>query len=418
MKISEYLREEDVKIAISNTPQIAFEVTDACNLQCTYCAYGKFYSDYDIRENKKLSVDTAIMLLEYMNKLWNSSYNNSINKNVNIGFYGGEPTLNMPFIEKIVDYVENKINCKTRKFTFSMTTNALLLHKYMDYFVFHKFNLLISLDGDEYNTSYRVNHSCKPMFNTIVKNVDLLNKKHPDYFKTNVNFNSVLHNRNSVESIYDFFKKRYNKIASIGELNNAGISEEMKEEYSRTYKNAYVSLHQSKNYDKIERDMFLNASSYITLSTYLAQYSEFTYKDYNELLFGKNKLRRIIPTGTCIPFSKKVFVTVNGKLLPCERIGHQFAIGELTDKEVKIDFNTIAGKYNNYYTKLEKQCSKCFSKKVCTQCVFSLQGIEDKLICYRFMSKKDFEIYQNDQLFFLAEHPKDYNKIMTEVLIK
>lgn len=86
MKISEYLREEDVKIAISNTPQIAFEVTDACNLQCTYCAYGKFYSDYDIRENKKLSVNKAIMLLEYMNKLWNSSYNNSINKNVNIGF--------------------------------------------------------------------------------------------------------------------------------------------------------------------------------------------------------------------------------------------------------------------------------------------------------------------------------------------
>lgn len=40
-----------------------------------------------------------------MNKLWNSSYNNSINKNVNIGFYGGEPTLNMPFIEKIVDYL-------------------------------------------------------------------------------------------------------------------------------------------------------------------------------------------------------------------------------------------------------------------------------------------------------------------------
>jgi len=28
-------------------------------------------------------------------------------------------------------YIENKIDCKTRKFTFSMTTNALLLHKYI-----------------------------------------------------------------------------------------------------------------------------------------------------------------------------------------------------------------------------------------------------------------------------------------------
>lgn len=414
----EYLTKEDVKFSLANTSQITFEVTDSCNLNCVYCGYGRFYSDYDVRENKKLSVHKAIMLLEYMNKLWNSSYNNSINKNLYISFYGGEPTLNMPFIETIVDYIENKIDCKTRKFTFSMTTNALLLHKYMNYFVAHKFNLLISLDGDDYNTSYRINHSSKPMFNAIVKNVDLLNEKYPDYFKTNVNFNAVLHNRNSVESIYDFFKRKYNKIASIGELNDAGIKEDMKKEFMYTYRNAEESLHQSEHYKKIEQDMFLKSSSFQSASIYLMQYGEFTYKDYNDLLYGKRVTRRIIPTGTCSPFSKKVFVTVNGKLLPCERIGHQFAIGELDDKEVKIDFSAIAEKYNNYYSRLENQCNICYRKKVCTQCVFNLPDIEDKSICYGMMSKKDFKIYQNNQLCFFAEHPEDYNKIMTEILIK
>lgn len=37
---------------LSNIRNIVFEVTDACNLQCTYCAYGKFYGNYDKRENQ------------------------------------------------------------------------------------------------------------------------------------------------------------------------------------------------------------------------------------------------------------------------------------------------------------------------------------------------------------------------------
>lgn len=37
---------------------------------------------------------------------------------------------------------------------------------------------------------------------------------------------------------------------------------------------------------------------------------------------------KTIPTGTCIPLVKRMFVTVTGKILPCERIGQQFALGK------------------------------------------------------------------------------------------
>jgi uncharacterized protein len=145
MKTEEtYLQAEDIKLSLANTPQITFEVTDACNLNCTYCGYGQFYSDYDTRENKRLSPDKACVLLDYLGKLWNSPMNKSTNQNVYISFYGGEPLLNIPFIQTIVDYVENKLHCPTRHFTFSMTTNALLLHKHMDFLTGHRFNLLIN----------------------------------------------------------------------------------------------------------------------------------------------------------------------------------------------------------------------------------------------------------------------------------
>ncbi|MDL2257345.1 radical SAM peptide maturase [Bacteroidales bacterium OttesenSCG-928-I14] len=414
----QYLSAKNVEYSLANTSQITFEVTDACNLNCTYCGYGKFYSDHDARENKKLLSQQAILFLDYLKQLWESSLNKSYQNNIYISFYGGEPLLNMDFIKEVVHYINKEIKCSTRTFTFSMTTNAILLHKYMDYLVENKFNLLISLDGDEYNTSYRVDHAGNPSFCKIINNVDILKQKYPEYFDLRVNFNAVLHNRNSVESIYSFIKGRYNKIPSIGELNNMGIRPEMKKEFLETYRNSYESLRQSEHYEEIEKDMFIQSGTYQSVSTYLLQHSEFVYKDYNELLFGKRE-GYSIPTGTCLPFAKKVFVTVNGKILPCERIGHQFGLGQLTEKGVDLDFEAIAYKYNQYYAKVDKQCKACFNKKACIQCIFNLPDIDnEKVVCHGFMSKKNFEAYQSQQLAFLANHPEDYHRIMTEVIVK
>jgi len=69
--IKEYFKVDDIEFFLTNTPQITFEVTDACNL----------------------------------------------------------------------------------KFTYSMTTNALFLHWYIDYLVKRLFHLLFSPDGNRENTS-------------------------------------------------------------------------------------------------------------------------------------------------------------------------------------------------------------------------------------------------------------------------
>ena len=116
---------EDVKRSLSNSPQLTFEITDACNLKCEYCGYGKFYSDYDERKSTRLSPQRAKALLDYLSSLWKSEFNVSYNQNIYISFYGGEPLMNVPFIKEIISYVE-ELDCPSRSFTFNMTANYRL----------------------------------------------------------------------------------------------------------------------------------------------------------------------------------------------------------------------------------------------------------------------------------------------------
>jgi uncharacterized protein len=411
------LTTDNIKYLLANLKQLTFEVTDACNLRCKYCGYGEFYDDYDKRENKMISVKAAINLIDYLINYWKSNLNISSNRNVFISFYGGEPLLNFKFIQTIVSRLEN-LDCPYRNFSFSMTTNAILLDRYMDYLAEKQFHLLISLDGNEYNTSYRVDKADKPAFQRIIKNVDTLQKKYPAYFEQKVNFNAVLHNRNSVESIVQFIKDKYNKIPSIGELNNIGIKPNKEKVFKDTYQNIRESLYQSENYEAIEQEMFLSSTNYLNLSRFLYQYSGFVYKDYTDLLFDNSNKKRF-PTGTCLPFDKKMFITVNGKILPCERISHKYALGSVSDQEVILDFQSIVDKYNGYYAKLDNQCSICHNAKTCIQCVFNLNDLaETKPVCFGFMNKQKFQDYVETQMDFLREHPEDYYRIMEEVIVE
>lgn len=419
MKNDKFITSDSIVSALANLPQLVFEVTDACNLRCKYCAYGEFYEDYDCRENKMLSTEKAIRLIDYLAKYWSSNLNVSADKKITISFYGGEPLLNFTFIEAIVKHIKNNIHCPHRRFSFSMTTNAMLLHRYMDFLQENCFHLLISLDGNKENDGYRMDKVGHSSFERVVANVDILQKKYPDYFLRYVNFNAVLHNKNSVESIYRFFKEKYDKIPRISELNNVGIRKDKLEEFNRTYKNSQESLRQAEHYEEIERDMFMNTGNYQSLTLYLHQYSGFVYRDYTDLLFDKREAENIrrIPTGTCLPFSKKMFVTVNNKILPCERIGHQFALGKIGETEIELNPEWIANKYNDYYARMEAQCSRCKNQKACIQWLFNLKDVESKPVCFGYMTDKDFRNYVNRQMYFLERNPEMYKKIMEDVIV-
>jgi uncharacterized protein len=227
------INESMVKESIIQTQQIVFEVTDSCNLKCSYCAFGELYEGYDVRNHKNINTPNAIALLKYIFDL------NPKNKNRKLGisFYGGEPLLNISFIKRIVE-VANQLNGeKEMDISYIMTTNATLIHKHIDFLAANRFRLLISLDGNEENHSYRVfNENKKNSFQKVISNVDMVQKNYPDYFDSHVSFNAVLHNRNSVQEIYDFIYSQYHKIPRIEELSLSDTNPNKKDLLERMFR--------------------------------------------------------------------------------------------------------------------------------------------------------------------------------------
>ena len=99
-----YVTSEDIRRNLVNLTQLVFEVTDDCNLSCVYCAYGNLYCDYDKREKKYMQLRDVRLLIDHLAEVWQSSMSEAAVPETFIGFYGGEPLLNMVFIKEVINY--------------------------------------------------------------------------------------------------------------------------------------------------------------------------------------------------------------------------------------------------------------------------------------------------------------------------
>lgn len=404
------LRKDDIENAILNTHQIIFEVTDRCNLDCYYCGYGELYDNHDERHTSNMNFDTFKTLYDYLKNLWETSSNKGCSY-LRISFYGGEPLCNFPLIEAAVEYTK-KNPIRNKNILYSMTTNGVLLNKYMPFLAEHDFQLLLSLDGDAESDSYRTFHNGKASFETVVSNIDKLANSFPLYFAKSVKINSVLHNRNSINKIEKFIYSRYGKHPLISELNMFGIAKSKRHEFWKLYKSKTQDF---KNLTENEKRNLRHHSSYYTAyQKWLFESLTTVYQDSltnvltEEYVTTKRSKQPILPTKTCIPFDRKIFVTVNGKLYPCERIGNEFRFGVISDHTVSIDYDNIITTYNQLFEKYIGSCLKCKIKDFCSVCVVS--DIEGYKNCNKYSTAETSSIFA-----FFENYPESLNYIIKNV---
>lgn len=194
--------------------------------------------------------------------------------------------MNFELIKKIVNYIEGA-NVPHRVVKYNMTTNGVLLDKYMRFLVEKEFRILISLDGNEKGNSYRIDHNGHPSFTNVIENIMRMKIDFPEYFQNNVQFNAVIHNLNSTKETKSFIEETFNKTPTIAELNQSGI----KPEYYNEFQKMYRSIYEETTADSIDYKAVIKPKAtdpmFSELVMYLKSHSPYSYNTYLELLFGK-----------------------------------------------------------------------------------------------------------------------------------
>ena len=394
----------DIKHSLSNIPQVIFEVTSACNLRCEYCCYGHGYETFKNRKHGNLSFESAKKILHYLVKLSKGDFNSSYNTPFVISFYGGEPLLNIDVIKKIVEYSKT-LDFNGRILRFSMTTNATHLAENIDFLKKNDFSLLVSLDGDKTANQHRKLPNGDNSFDEIMRNLNIIRAKYPDYFST-IRYNSVYTDVSDTQNLLDFFKKELNTSPTINALHEPDVNAPEYEAIQKMLKKISQPSSVNEISDFLQIPLQRRIIDIIHKLSKNYQHSESDYFEPEQI--------DSYPTGTCVPFSKRLFVTTDGAILPCEKICRDNPLGIIDSEGVHIDEQVIADSFNQSLNETINQCSQCYMQQCCNQCIHNFK----KGHCNSFMNQTRFATILSEAFSYIELHPDTINILEENTILR
>jgi uncharacterized protein len=156
---------------------MVLNVTNQCNLACTYCyEYGedKIVDTENGRQPKFMSEEVARQSVDFMLK------ESGANKVAHVTFFGGETLLNFPVLRKTVAYARQRAAEVGKDVDFSMTTNATLLKpEIIEFLAEERIGVTISIDGpQDLQDKFRVFHNGAGSYDVVAPKIKALLQRH------------------------------------------------------------------------------------------------------------------------------------------------------------------------------------------------------------------------------------------------
>ncbi len=320
---------------------MCLHIAHDCNLRCKYC----FASTGEYGGKRALmSAEVGKKAIDYLLKY---SYGR---KNLELDFFGGEPTMNFDAVKEVVEYARSKEQEYGKNFRFTITTNGVLLDDdKIDFINREMYNCVLSLDGrKEINDAIRPTVNGKGSYDLIVPKYQKLveaRRKCPD-------------NRNQYYVRGTFTKKNLDFTQDVLRLFDLGFDQVSVEP---------VVSPEYKDYAITEEDLPRIFEEYETLAKTVLQLKK-EGKKFNFFHFmidldqGPCAIKRL---GGCGCGNEYVAVTSEGDVYPC----HQFVgmedwkMGSVLDQSLDMEKKDYFAK-TNVYTK--EDCKHCWAKFYCS----------------------------------------------------
>ncbi|WP_162300608.1 Cys-rich peptide radical SAM maturase CcpM [Anaerosacchariphilus polymeriproducens] len=366
--------------------QLILQVTQQCNLRCSYCAYSGKYKNNRTHSNKRMTWDIAKKAIDfYVARIIEK-------EEAIISFYGGEPLLEFELIKQCVAYAKDKIQGKPLRF--AMTTNGTLLtDEVVDFLQKEKFETLISLDGAEKeHDCNRKYASGKGSFQDIMKNVKRIKERYPEY-GTTLMFNTVVNPQADVRNVQKYFDN--DKLLEENHISFNLLRPKDLDEVIPYSKEALC----------IRKFEYLKVLLALTYKVKLSSVSKIVregigvpLKFYKEMSKKTRLTEECHHNGPCLPGIQRLFITVEGKFFPCEKVDEMVDAHCIGDIQNGFRLNKLK-ELLNIGKITEEECKQCWNLQNCSMCIDNIECVGEEKQCKRNKLKvcqeKKEEVLQN-----------------------
>ena len=322
---------------------LCLNIAHDCNLRCEYCFAGK--GDY-CQGRMLMTEEVGKAAIDYLLHYSQGRHN------LEVDFFGGEPTINFDVVKKVVEYARSKEKEFDKKFRFTITTNGLILNDdMMDFINREMYNVVCSVDGrKEVNDRVRARVDGSGCYDAIIPHFQELirrreasgNDENWQYYvrgtftKYNIDFgNDVMH-------MFDL---------GFDQISFEPVVADAKQPYALTYEDL--------------PDVF---AEYERLSKLIIENKKSAGKHFNFYHFmidldqGPCAIKRLRGCGCG---NEYVAITPDGDVYPCHQfVGHEeWKMGNVFDLSINKEMKDNFARATVYH---KSKCQECWAKFYCS----------------------------------------------------
>jgi len=165
-----------VELSRLSVKALCLNMAHSCNMKCSYCFASQ--GNFGLRP-ALMSLETAQKALDFLLE------QSGERQNLEVDFFGGEPLLVFPVIKDLVAYAREREKETGKRFSFTLTTNCLLLNEEVqDFVIDHGIGVIMSLDGrKETHDRHRLLNNGQGSYELVLPKIqEMLTKEPVSYY--------------------------------------------------------------------------------------------------------------------------------------------------------------------------------------------------------------------------------------------
>ena len=322
---------------------LCLNIAHDCNLRCEYCFAGK--GDY-CQGRMLMTEEVGKAAIDYLLHYSQGRHN------LEVDFFGGEPTINFDVVKKVVEYARSKEKEFDKKFRFTITTNGLILNDdMMDFINREMYNVVCSVDGrKEINDRVRARVDGSGCYDAIIPHFQELIRRreasgNDENWQYYVRGTFTKYNKDFGNDVMHMFDLGFDQISFEPVVADA------KQPYALTYEDL--------------PDVF---AEYERLSKLIIENKKSAGKHFNFYHFmidldqGPCAIKRLRGCGCG---NEYVAITPDGDVYPCHQfVGHEeWKMGNVLDLSINKEMKDNFARATVYH---KPKCQECWAKFYCS----------------------------------------------------